>query len=88
MNKNNKTLFLKLHQIAIQRSVNEFVVKRSNDRIQGTSQTGNKETETKIFISPGAILAYKDNKVLLHTGWITVKETAEQICQQICSSEE
>lgn len=79
MNKNNKMLFLQLHQIVEY----QFVVKQTNVQKILDYSTTNKDTEIKIFIRPSTILAYKDSQVLLPTGWITVKETAEQICQQL-----
>lgn len=44
--------------------------------------------ESNLFVRPSSVLAYTDRAILLHTGWIEVKETALEICQQIYSSEE
>ena len=75
MVKNNKMIFLQLTQVV-------------SIRIHSLTENNTAEVEKKIYVRPSAILAYKDKQVLLLTGWITVKETAEQICQQIYSSED
>lgn len=64
--------FIKLTQIIVHRSI-------KNNRTQSN--------ESVIFVRPSDIISYKEKSILIQTGWMQVKETAEQICQLIYSAD-